>query len=137
MIVQRDNIGIFGKVNSGKSSLMNLLTQQETSIVDPKPGTTADTKVALCEIHGMGPVKLFDTAGVNEPGELGNKKRKRALNALKECDLVLLVINPNTDNFETENYIISKARERGFAQDKSSSVGRFRHSRYHETSINV
>src|SRR3989338_1523189 len=111
MIVQRDNIGIFGKVNSGKSSLMNLLTQQETSIVDPKPGTTADTKVALCEIHGMGPVKLFDTAGVNEPGELGNKKRKRALNALKECDLVLLVINPNTDNFETENYIISKARE--------------------------
>jgi len=110
MIVQRDNIGIFGKVNSGKSSLMNLLTQQECSIVDSKPGTTADTRITLCEIHGMGPVKLFDTAGMDEQGELGRKKRKKAENDLKECDLVLLIINPDTIDFETENYIISKAR---------------------------
>ena len=68
MIVQRDNIGIFGKVNAGKSSIMNLLTQQETSLVDPKPGTTADTKITMQEIHGMGPVKLFDTAGIDERG---------------------------------------------------------------------
>lgn len=111
MIIQRDNIGIFGKVNSGKSSLMNLLTQQECSIVDSKPGTTADTKITLCEVHGMGPVKLFDTAGLDEPGELGKKKRKKAENDLKEIDLILLIINPDTNDFETENYIISKARE--------------------------
>lgn len=111
MIVERDNIGIFGKVNSGKSSLMNLLTQQECSIVDSKPGTTADTKITLCEIHGMGPVKLFDTAGMDEKGRLGNKKRRKALNDLKECDLILLIIDPSTNNFETENDIISKARE--------------------------
>lgn len=111
MIVQRDNIGIFGKVNSGKSSLMNLITQQECSIVDSKPGTTADTKITLCEIHGMGPVKLFDTAGMDERGELGEKKRKKAENDLKECDLILLIINPSTNDFETENYIISKARD--------------------------
>ena len=48
MIVERDHIGIFGKMNSGKSSLMNLLTQQETSIVDETPGTTADTKGCFC-----------------------------------------------------------------------------------------
>src|SRR3989338_2876148 len=99
MIVQRDNIGMFGKVNSGKSSLMNLLTQQECSIVDSKPGTTADTKITLSEIHGMGPVKLFDTAGMDEDGELGEKKRKKAENDLKECDLILLVIDPNTNDF--------------------------------------
>ncbi len=110
-MIQRDNIGIFGRVNSGKSSLMNLLTQQECSIVDSKPGTTADTKIMLCEIHGMGPVKLFDTAGLDEKGSLGEKKRKKAENDLKECDLVLLVINPSSEDFETENYVISKARE--------------------------
>jgi [FeFe] hydrogenase H-cluster maturation GTPase HydF len=110
-MIQRDNIGIFGKVNSGKSSIMNLLTQQDCSIVDSSPGTTADTKVTLCEIHGIGPVKLFDTAGLDEKGELGIKKRKKAENDFKECDLILLIINPNTDNFETENFIISKARE--------------------------
>ena len=110
-MIQRDNIGIFGKVNSGKSSLMNLLTQQECSIVDIKPGTTADTKITLCEIHGLGPVKLFDTAGMDEQGNLGEKKRKKAENDLKECDLILLIIDPRTNNLETENHIISKARE--------------------------
>lgn len=111
MIVQRDNIGIFGRVNVGKSSIMNLLTQQECSIVDSKPGTTADTKITLCEIHGLGPVKLFDTAGIDEKGELGDKKRKKAFNDLKECDLVLLIIDPGINNFETERLITSKARE--------------------------
>ncbi|MBW2974811.1 50S ribosome-binding GTPase [Candidatus Woesearchaeota archaeon] len=111
MIVQRDNIGIFGKVNSGKSSLMNLLTQQDCSIVDSMPGTTADTKITLCEIHGMGPVKLFDTAGMDEKGGLGEKKRKKAFNDLKECDLILLAIDPGSKDFRTENEIIAKARE--------------------------
>ena len=87
MMVERDHIGIFGKMNSGKSSIMNMLTQQETSIVDPTPGTTADTKIALQEIHGLGPVKLFDTAGLDESSELGAKKRAKVLADLKECDL--------------------------------------------------
>ncbi len=111
MLVERDHIGIFGKMNSGKSSLMNLLTQQETSIVDPTPGTTADTKIALQEIHGMGPVKLFDTAGWDEASGLGLKKRAKVLADLKECDLVLLVIDPDTGSFATESEILEKARE--------------------------
>lgn len=110
ILVQRDNIGIFGKTNSGKSSVMNLLTQQETSIVDSTAGTTADTKIALQELHGMGPVKLFDTAGTDETGPLGEKKRKKVFSALKECDLVLLVIDPSTSDFEHEDAIIAEAR---------------------------
>jgi len=109
-MTERDIIGIFGKMNSGKSSIMNLLTQQETSIVDPTPGTTADTKITLTEIHGLGPVKLMDTAGFDEIDKLGDKKRKKAIAALKECDLVLLVIDPATFDFETERLIIEEAR---------------------------
>ncbi len=112
-MTERDIIGIFGKMNSGKSSLMNLITQQETSIVDPTPGTTADTKITLAEIHGLGPVKLIDTAGFDEQGGLGEKKRGKSLNTLKECDLVLLVIDPSTHEFETENQIINETMELG------------------------
>lgn len=102
VLTERDHIGIFGRMNAGKSSIINLLTQQETSIVDSTPGTTADTKIALQEIHGIGPVKLFDTAGIDETNILGDKKRKRALSDLKECDLILLVINPAKSNFSAE-----------------------------------
>ena len=111
MIVNREHIGIFGKMNAGKSCVMNLLTQQETSIVDETPGTTADTKITLQEIHGLGPVKLFDTAGLDEINELGNKKRKKVLSTLKECDLILLVLDSHTYNLETEKTVIEKARE--------------------------
>ncbi len=98
-------------MNSGKSSVMNLLTQQATSIVDATPGTTADTKIALQEIHGMGPVKLFDTAGLDETAGLGEKKRAKVFADLKECDLVLLVIDPDTDDFATEKEVLEKARD--------------------------
>ncbi len=110
-MTERDIIGIFGKMNSGKSTLMNLLTQQETSIVDPTPGTTTDTKIALAEIHGLGPVKIMDTAGFDEPDVLGDKKRKKGIAALKECDLVLLVIDPSTLDFETERDLLTDARK--------------------------
>ncbi len=108
-MTEREIIGIFGKMNSGKSSLMNLITQQETSIVDPTPGTTADTKITLMELHGLGPVKLLDTAGFDESELLGEKKRKKVIAALKECDLVLLVIDPSTLDFSTEQIILQEA----------------------------
>lgn len=109
-MIERDHIGIFGKMNSGKSTLMNLLTQQETSIVDPTPGTTSDIKTALCEIHGIGPVKIFDTAGLDEGSFLGGKKKKKTLATLKECDLVLLVVDPGQPDDGTEIELLELAR---------------------------
>lgn len=91
--VPRINIGVFGCMNAGKSTLMNAITRQETSIVDATPGTTADVKVSLMELHDIGPVKLFDTAGIDEAGALGDKKRRKTLSALKECDVALLVVD--------------------------------------------
>ena len=105
-MIPRTNIGIFGMVNAGKSTLMNLITQQVTSIVDPTFGTTTDIKVSLMEIHTLGPLKLFDTAGINEKSSLGIKKRDKTIDCLKKCDLVLLVIDPNSlfdENFEIVN----------------------------------
>ncbi|WIA39024.1 hypothetical protein OEZ86_005171 [Tetradesmus obliquus] len=91
--VPRINIGVFGVMNAGKSTLMNAITRQETSIVDATPGTTADVKVSLMELHELGPVKLFDTAGIDEAGQLGEKKRRKTLSALKECDVSVVVVD--------------------------------------------
>lgn len=110
VLVERDHIGVFGKMNAGKSSVMNLLTQQDTSIVDASPGTTADTKIALQEIHGLGPVKLFDTAGLDEQGVLGEKKRQKTFKDLKECDLILLVVDPAAEICAAEKEILAEAR---------------------------
>jgi len=110
-MIEREHVGIFGKMNSGKSSTMNLLTGQETSIVDEKPGTTADTKIALLEIHGLGPVKIFDTPGADEEGHLGIKKKEKMIDDLKKSDLVLVVINPDNESFDIEKEIVEKARK--------------------------
>ncbi len=91
---ERINICIVGKTNAGKSSLLNLLSgQKDFAIVDPTPGTTADTVVTLMEIHNIGPVKLFDTAGIDEQGELGEKKRRKTFQAIDESDLCLITID--------------------------------------------
>ena len=108
-MTERDIIGIFGAMNAGKSSLMNLITQQECSIVDATPGTTADTRVTMMELHGIGPVKLMDTAGYDESESLGEKKRKTVVAALKECDLVLLVLNPASPDLESGNLLLKEA----------------------------
>jgi [FeFe] hydrogenase H-cluster maturation GTPase HydF len=112
-MMEKDVFGLFGKMNAGKSTLMNLLTQQETSIIDAKPGTTTDTKQTLMEIHGLGPIKLYDTAGIDEPGELGEKKRYKVFSSLKECDLILLVIDPSTVDLQAENALMQQTLEEG------------------------
>lgn len=110
VLVERDHFGIFGKMNAGKSTVMNLLTQQESSIVDSHPGTTADTKVTLIEIHGIGPVKLMDTAGADEQSGLGEKKRHKLFNDLKACDLMILVIDPSSTTLAAEQTLLDAAR---------------------------
>mmetsp|Transcript_5259 Transcript_5259/g.10110 ORF Transcript_5259/g.10110 Transcript_5259/m.10110 type:complete len:601 (+) Transcript_5259:55-1857(+) len=91
----RTNISLLGAVNAGKSVLMNLLTQSEVSIVHQTAGTTADPKTCLMELHGtIGPVRLFDTPGINEQGELGGLKREKAFQTIGQSDVALLVADP-------------------------------------------
>lgn len=115
--VDRLVIGIFGRINAGKSTLMNLLTQQETSIVDSQPGTTADIKSSVMEIHALGPVRILDTAGLDEASDLGGKKRAKALAALEEVDIALLVIDPvqafHSMQLDVEELVSSMAARTG------------------------
>jgi len=91
---ERTTIVIAGRTNAGKSSLLNLLSgQRDRAIVDPTPGTTADTVQTVMEIHDFGPVKVFDTAGIDEGSDLGVKKRQKSFEAIDEADLVMLVLD--------------------------------------------
>ncbi len=115
--IERQVIGIFGRINAGKSTCMNLLTQQETSLVDPQPGTTADIKSALMEIHALGPVELLDTAGLDEESRLGEQKRRKTLAALEDVDLAVLIIDPVqallSGQLHVEDTVATLARQRG------------------------
>ena len=88
-------IGIFGRRNSGKSSLINQLTGQDIAIVSDKPGTTTDPVSKSVEIFGIGPVILIDTAGIDDAGELGEKRIKKSLEVVKKVDCAILLISEN------------------------------------------
>ncbi len=99
----KPHIGIFGKRNIGKSSLINCLTGQDIAIVSNSPGTTTDPVKKSLEIKGIGPVVLIDTAGIDDVGDLGNQRIKKTIEAINLIDLAILVISGNTlDAFEMD-----------------------------------
>ena len=89
--LNRPHIGIFGKMNVGKSSLINALTGQEVSVVAEHAGTTTDPVKKVIEITGIGPVVIVDTAGLDDTSALGAQRVKRTLDALDQVDLAILV----------------------------------------------
>lgn len=97
----KPHIGIFGRRNNGKSSLINALAGQDIAIVSDVAGTTTDPVRKSMEIAGIGPAILVDTAGLDDTGELGNKRIAKSMVAMKNVDLAILVITGNTfDEFE-------------------------------------
>lgn len=88
----RLHIGIFGKVNSGKSSLLNAFTGQNISIVSDVPGTTTDVVTKAMEIVPLGPCVFIDTAGFDDETELGEARMERTRQAVEKCDMAILVI---------------------------------------------
>ena len=91
----KPHIGIFGRRNNGKSSLINSLAGQEIAIVSGIAGTTTDPVKKSMEITGLGPVILVDTAGIDDTGELGAKRVLRTIEVLKTVDFAILVIANN------------------------------------------
>lgn len=87
----RLHIGLFGKRNSGKSSLINVLTNQETALVSDVAGTTTDPVYKAMEIHGIGPCVFIDTAGLDDEGELGALRIRQTMRAMERTDVALLV----------------------------------------------
>jgi [FeFe] hydrogenase H-cluster maturation GTPase HydF len=91
----KPHIGIFGRRNNGKSSLINVLAGQDIAIVSEIAGTTTDPVKKSMEIPGVGPVVLVDTAGIDDSGELGEKRVAKTKQVLNTIDLALLVITAN------------------------------------------
>jgi [FeFe] hydrogenase H-cluster maturation GTPase HydF len=100
----RLHIGIFGKRNTGKSSLINAITGQDAAIVSEVAGTTTDPVYKAMEILPIGPCMLIDTAGIDDAGILGQERVKRTLAVLRKTDLGLIIVSPDTiiDSFEEE-----------------------------------
>lgn len=88
---ERTHIAFFGKMNSGKSSLVNALAGQEVSIVSDIHGTTTDPVKKPMEIHGIGPCVLMDTAGFDDGGDLGSKRVEQAKQVAEQADLAVLI----------------------------------------------
>lgn len=103
----KPHIGIYGRRNNGKSSLINCLAGQDIAIVSEQAGTTTDPVKKSFEITGFGPVILVDTAGIDDSGELGEKRVERTLRTLDIIDLALLVVTENSWG-EYENDLIKK-----------------------------
>ena len=87
----RLHIGIFGKRNSGKSSLLNTLTNQQISIVSDTPGTTTDPVEKTMEFLPLGPVVFIDTAGVDDTGELGKQRIEKTQKTFDRTDIAIIV----------------------------------------------
>lgn len=97
----RLHIALFGRRNSGKSSLINALTGQDTAIVSNTPGTTTDLVSKAMEVHSIGACLFMDTPGFDDEGELGEMRIARTLKAIEKTDIALLLCED--DSFSCEN----------------------------------
>ena len=90
---ERIHIGIFGRRNAGKSSLINALASQSLAIVSDCKGTTTDPVHKAMELLPLGPVMMIDTPGIDDEGELGQLRVSKAYQVLNKTDIALLVVD--------------------------------------------
>lgn len=102
----RIRIGLFGKTNCGKSSIMNLITKQNISIVSDIEGTTTDYVEKNIELEPLGPFTFIDTPGINDTSNLGQLRINKAFDALKSCNFIFYII----DSFNLEEAELSFIR---------------------------
>lgn len=114
----RVHIGIYGRRNAGKSSLINALTGQELAIVSDVAGTTTDPVSKAMELLPLGPVVLIDTAGLDDEGELGVQRVRGACANWTRVDIVLLVLDGNAE--VTPAGTRAAGRVRGARRDMSA-----------------
>ncbi|HZW81796.1 MAG TPA: [FeFe] hydrogenase H-cluster maturation GTPase HydF [Candidatus Deferrimicrobium sp.] len=111
-IANRLHIGLFGKRNAGKSSLLNLLTNQAAAVVAPHPGTTTDPVFKPMELLPLGPVVFVDTAGMDDYGELGELRVAKTLSVFRKTDIAVLVVDSTQGMSEDDLHILKLLMER-------------------------
>ncbi|MDR1515635.1 MAG: [FeFe] hydrogenase H-cluster maturation GTPase HydF [Synergistaceae bacterium] len=103
---ERVHIGIFGRRNAGKSSLLNAVTGQPLAVVSPVKGTTTDPVRKSMELLPIGPVLLIDTPGFDDDGELGSKRVEKTLGVLRQTDAALLVVDATEGKSDSDRELI-------------------------------
>ena len=107
----RLHIALFGRRNTGKSSLINALTNQELAIVSNVPGTTTDPVYKSMEILPLGPVVLIDTAGLDDTGDLGRLRIEKSLEVMRKTDIAILVIDSTAMLTDLETNLIAHCQK--------------------------
>jgi len=114
---ERIHIGLFGRRNAGKSSLINALSGTSASLVSAVPGTTTDPVNRPMELLPLGPVVLVDTAGLDDEGELGSLRVARSLEVLDRTDLAVVVVEARGQDLpgDPEERLVRELKARGIA----------------------
>lgn len=110
---ERLHIGFFGMRNAGKSSIVNAVTNQEISLVSDVPGTTTDPVKKAMELLPLGPVVIIDTPGLDDLGELGEMRVKRAKEMLSITDIAVVVIDAQKGKSEEDTELLNIIKEKG------------------------
>ncbi len=108
----RLHIGIFGRRNAGKSSVINAMTGQSLSIVSEVKGTTTDPVQKAMELLPLGPVVLIDTPGIDDEGPLGRERVRRSYQMLNKSDLALLVVDAEAGFLPEDRAMLEKIRQK-------------------------
>lgn len=108
----RIHIGIFGKRNAGKSSIINAITGQNLAIVSDVKGTTTDPVQKAMELLPLGPVNIIDTPGIDDTGELGKMRIEKSYQVLNKTDIALLVVDGTIGLQPEDNEIINAFKEK-------------------------
>ncbi len=109
---ERVHIGIFGKRNAGKSSLINALTGQSLAIVSDVKGTTTDPVSKAMELLPLGPVVMIDTPGIDDEGELGSLRVKKSYQVLNKTDIAVLVVDALSGMTKEDEALLEKIKEK-------------------------
>ena len=110
---ERIHIGIFGKRNAGKSSVINAVTGQDLAIVSSVRGTTTDPVYKTMELLPLGPVMIIDTPGIDDEGELGALRVRKSYQVLNKTDIAILVVDSTTGKGEEELALIHRFHKKG------------------------
>lgn len=109
---ERLHIGIFGKRNAGKSSLINALTNQNLAIVSDIKGTTTDPVLKSMELLPLGPVVIIDTPGIDDEGDLGNLRIQKAYQMLNKTDIAVLVVDASIGTTSEDEQILCRIKNK-------------------------
>lgn len=110
---ERLHIGIFGKRNAGKSSIINAITGQDLAIVSEVKGTTTDPVYKAMELLPLGPVVMIDTPGLDDEGELGAMRVRKSYQVLNKTDIALVITDAADGVGAAEKALLARIRQKG------------------------